>query len=92
MKHLRIEYNSIVLYDGEVNEVTWSDSDSGIKVEGRMRGSSGGGGGGGGISGFLEAITNASKNRTQEVVEEKRQQLNEEKAQQVLADAEVAVQ
>lgn len=69
MKHLRVEYNGIVLFDGNVDEVSWNDSDNGVTVTGKMRRA---GGQSGGAGGFLEMLTNASRQRTQNVVAEKR--------------------
>jgi hypothetical protein len=76
VKHLKVEYktdagNSIVLFDGEVNEVVWSDGPGGIRVEGKN------GTGGGGMGGLLDLLTGGSKARTEAVVEEKRASLNE---------------
>ena len=75
MKHLTIIYNDHTLFDGEVNELVWADSDSGIRIEGRIkqRGNNGGG--------LLDILANASKNRTAEMVAEKRQQLETEKVE-----------
>lgn len=69
VKHLRVEYNGIVLFDGNVDEVSWNDSDNGVTVTGKMRRA---GAQGGGAGGFLEMLTNASRQRTQNVVAEKR--------------------
>lgn len=78
MKHLKIEYtteggNTIVLFDSEVAEVTWSDSASGVRVEGKTQAATGGGG----MGGLLDLLTGASKARTEAVIEEKRASLNE---------------
>lgn len=76
MKHLKVEYKteagqSIVLFDGEVNEVVWSDGPNGIKVEGKT------GTAGGGMGSLLDLLTGGSKARTEAVIEEKRAGLNE---------------
>lgn len=76
MKHLKVEYKteagqSIVLFDGEVNEVVWSDGPNGIKVEGKT------GTAGGGMGSLLDLLTGGSKARTEAIVEEKRASLNE---------------
>jgi len=70
VKHLKVEYetdagNSIVLFDGEVNEVVWSDGPGGIRVEGKN-------GNNAGMGGLLELLTGGSKARTEAIVEEKR--------------------
>ena len=36
-KNLKIEYEGIVLFDGEVDEVSWNDGPNGITVTGRNR-------------------------------------------------------
>jgi hypothetical protein len=71
VKHLKIEYKteagqSIVLFDGEVNEVVWSDGPNGIKVEGKT------GTGGGGMGSLIDLLTGNSKARTEAIVEEKK--------------------
>jgi hypothetical protein len=38
MRCLRIEYDGAVLFDGEVGEVTWTATDEGISVQGRVPG------------------------------------------------------
>lgn len=38
MRRLRIEYDGAVLFDGEVGEVTWTATDEGISVQGRVPG------------------------------------------------------
>jgi hypothetical protein len=78
VKHLFVEYttdagNKIVLFDDEVAEVTWSDSASGVRVEGKTQAAVSGGG----MGGLLDLLTGASKARTEAVVEEKRASLNE---------------
>lgn len=63
MKHLKVEYNGIVLFDGDVEEVNWSDSTNGVTVTGKVR--SGGGGGG-----LLDILTAASRRSTEQKREE----------------------
>ena len=77
MKHLFVEYttdagNKIVLFDDEVAEVTWSDSASGVRVEGKTQAAASGG-----MGGLLDLLTGASKARTEAVVEEKKASLAE---------------
>lgn len=38
VKYLKIEYNGIVLFDGDVEEVMWSESRDGVQVQGRVPG------------------------------------------------------
>lgn len=67
MKHLTITYNNQTLFDGEIAELVWSESDKGVKVEGRTavtRGASGG-------PGLLDMLTSLSKAKTAEVAAEK---------------------
>jgi len=78
VKHLKIEYtteggNTIVLFDDEVAEVTWSDSAAGVRVEGKTQAAANGSG----MGGLLDLLTGASKARTEAVIEEKRASLNE---------------
>lgn len=77
MKHLFVEYTTdagtkIVLFDDEVAEVTWSDSASGVRVEGKTQAAASGG-----MGGLLDLLTGASKARTEAVVEEKKASLVE---------------
>lgn len=77
MKHLFVEYttdagNKIVLFDDEVAEVTWSDSASGVRVEGKTQAAASSG-----MGGLLDLLTGASKARTEAVVEEKKASLVE---------------
>lgn len=38
MKYLKVEYNGLVLFDGAVEEVMWSESRDGVQVQGRVPG------------------------------------------------------
>lgn len=67
MKNLKVEYNGIVLFDGNVDEVSWSDSENGVTVSGKIRRPGTGGGGG-----FLDMLSGMSRQRTESVVAEKR--------------------
>ena len=63
MKHLRIEYtteggNKIVLFNGEVAEVIWSDSAAGVRVEGKTQAAAAG-------MNLLDLLT-GGKNRAEE--------------------------
>ena len=74
MKHLTIIYNEQTLYDGEIAELIWSDTANGVKVEGRTavaRASSGG-------PGLLDMLTSMSKQKTANVVAEKRAEFEAE--------------
>lgn len=74
MKHLKVEYNDVVLFDGEVDEVVWSDGASGVNVSGKFKRQ----GGAGNAAGFFEKIAAASKAKTAEAVELGRADLNSE--------------
>lgn len=67
MKHLTITYNNTTLFDGEIAELIWSDTSSGVKVEGRTAVSRGAAGG----PGLLDMLTSFSKAKTAEVAAEK---------------------
>lgn len=80
MKHLTVIYNGTPLFDGEIAELIWSDTEKGVKVEGRITASRGGSAGGGAAGGFLDMLTGLSKARTSDVVAEKRAEYEAEKA------------
>lgn len=69
MKHLKVTYGDVVLWDAPVGSLEWHDSDNGIKVEGRVKGAAKGGAGGG----LLDMLTSMSKAKT----EAKREELAE---------------
>lgn len=71
MKVLKITYDGRILFEGEVGEMTWTDSTSGVRVEGKTRPSGGG---------LLDLITNASKQKTVAQVERGRDELGKESA------------
>ena len=62
LKHLTIIYNPgsgpVQLFDGPVEELVWSDSTSGVRVEGKVKGSSKG------SAGLVDFISAASKHKT----------------------------
>lgn len=60
MKHLKIIYNDVVLWDGPVGELSWQESDNGVKVEGRIKSAPKGGGAGGGLLDMLTGMSKAS--------------------------------
>lgn len=80
MKHLTITYNGVTLWDAPVGSMEWHDSENGIKVEGRVKAASKVGAGGGGL---LDMLTNISKAKTAQVVEQKRDEYAEETAELV---------
>lgn len=70
MKKLTIVYGDTTLFDAEVSELTWVDSASGVKVEGRTR-PAGKGGGLGVLEALGSGLASAQKAKTQKIVEEK---------------------
>ena len=74
MKHLRVEYNGIVLFDGGVDEVDWRDGPGGISVTGKFGKPAGAGGGVAG--GLMDLLTAASKKQTEAKIEEKKASLS----------------
>lgn len=62
-KHLKIEYNETVLFDGEVDEVVWNDGVNGVTVTGRNRRAGSTAGGGSALIDLLSAA--ARKQRTE---------------------------
>lgn len=81
MKHLRVEYNGIVLFDGNVDEVNWSDGPGGVTVSGKVKAKAAQNGGGGGL---LDLLTSASKRQTEATVAQKKAELAAEKAAEVI--------
>lgn len=81
-KHLKVIYGDAVLWDAPVSSLEWHDSESGIKIDGRVRAkpasSSGGGGLGGGI---LDMLSKASKAKTAQVADGKRESYEAETAE-----------
>lgn len=87
MKDLRIEYDGKVIWDGSVSEFAWSETDSGVKVEGRLQRKPPAGTGNG-FGGFLEAIAASQRKQTESVVAQRKKQLEAEKSSALSADVE----
>lgn len=66
LKHLTITYNGHTLYDGEIAELIWSDTEGGVRVEGRVRPARASAG-----PGLLDMLTSFSKQRTADMAAEK---------------------
>lgn len=77
MKHLKIIYNEQTLYDGEVAEFSWAESDNGVRVEGRNKAAKPKPAQGGG--GILDMLTGMSKQKTADMIEDKKAVLEAEK-------------
>lgn len=73
MKNLKVEYNGVVLFDGEVDEVIWNDGPSGVAVTGKFARVANAGSGVAG--GLMEFLTAASKKQTEAKIEEKKSAL-----------------
>lgn len=80
MKHLVVTYNNHTLFDGDIEELVWSDSPNGVKIEGRVRAKPTGGGGGLG-GGILDMLSKASKAKTAQVADGKRESYEAETAE-----------
>jgi hypothetical protein len=63
MKHLTITVGDLPLFDGDVDEITFTDSDAGVSVQGKMRRATTSGGG----AALMQLLSAASKKPTQEV-------------------------
>ena len=70
MKRLCVVYDGVTLFDGEISEFNWLDSDNGVKVEGRVKPKPAGGAAGG----LLDMLTGASKAKTAKMAEQKREE------------------
>lgn len=73
MKHLKITYGDAVLWDAPVGSLEWHDSENGVRIDGRVnaaRPASAGSARGGGI---LDMLAKASKAKTSQMAEEKRE-------------------
>ena len=86
MKHLKITYGDAVLWDAPVGSLEWHDSENGVKVDGRVnaRPTSSGMPRGGGI---LDMLSKASKAKTSQIAEEKREAYEAETVEPELEDS-----
>lgn len=66
MKRLTITYGNSVIFDQDVSEFTWTDSESAVSVSGKIRPARQAG------SGLFDALVSASKRQTQQVASEYR--------------------
>lgn len=82
MKRLRVEYGNIILFDAEVAEVSWTDSEDGVSVTGKTKKSSG--------ANFFDLLSAAAKNKTDDEVEERRAEYEAEKAEKAVEKVEAA--
>lgn len=56
MKHLTITVGDMTLFDGEVDEIVFTDSDAGVGVQGKMRRPSSSGG-----NALMQLLASATK-------------------------------
>ena len=77
MKRLEITYDGKVLFDGEVAELSWKDSEGEVTVTGRQRRQPAGSGTAA-LSGLGDLFTKARKAQTEKIVAEKRQEITAE--------------
>jgi hypothetical protein len=86
MKNLKITYGDAVLWDAPVGSLEWHDSENGVKVDGRVnaRPASSPSGRGGGI---LDMLAKASKAKTSQVADEKREAYEVEAVEPELEDS-----
>jgi hypothetical protein len=63
MKHLVITVGELTLFDGDVDEITFTDSDAGVSIQGKMRRSTTSGGG----AALMQLLSSATKKTNQEV-------------------------
>jgi hypothetical protein len=63
MKHLTITVGDLILFDGDVDEIVFTDSDAGVSVQGKMRRATTSGGG----AALMQLLSAASKKPTTEV-------------------------
>lgn len=73
VKHLTIIYDAgsgpSMLFDGDIEELVFTDTANGCKVEGRLTAAKGGGQG----AGLLDLLSKASKASTQKTIDQKRE-------------------
>ena len=72
MKRLTITYDGNTLYDNDVDEIVWTDRTDGVSVQGTLKGQSSSGG-----RGLLEMLAQRSRASTEEMIEQKRAELQE---------------
>lgn len=80
MKHLTIVYNNVTMFDGEIEEFSWTDTASGVKVEGRLTPLRGNGNG---MGSFFDSLLGASKAKTEQKVAEGKADLEEKQLEDV---------
>ena len=92
MKNLKIVYGEAVLWDGPVCSLEWSDSESVVKIEGRAEvkpdtGVAKRNTGAALGSGILDILSKASKAKTSQMADEKREAYEVETVEPELEDS-----
>lgn len=82
MKRLTITYNDAVLFDGEVEELSWQDAAHQVSVAGKLKASAGARdpAAASPVGGLMDLLTGVSKARTAETVRERKRELAAERA------------
>ena len=62
MKHLTITVGDLTLFDGDVDEIVFTDSDAGVSIQGKMRRVTTSGGGGA----LMQLLSAATKQPTKQ--------------------------
>ena len=82
MKRLTITYDDAVLFDGEVEELSWQDAAHQVSVAAKLKVAAGARPPATSpVSGLMDLLTGASKARTAEVVRQHKQELAAEAEQ-----------
>jgi len=84
MPRLTIRYGDLVLHDGEVEEMQFTDSATHVSVSGKVAAAAKPAS----AAGLLDLLAGARKTNTQKMVEERRRELKAEQAQVVETDSE----
>ncbi len=84
MKRLTITYDSAVLFDGEVEELSWQDAAHQVSVVGKLNTPAAARPAAASpVSGLMDLLTGVSKTRTAEVVKERKRELVAEREEAV---------
>jgi len=63
VKHLTITVENLTLFDGDVDEIIFTDSDAGVSIQGKMRRATTSGGG----AALMQLLSSATKKTNQEL-------------------------
>lgn len=87
MKNLKITYGDAVLWDAPVGSLEWHDSENGVRVDGRINAGRPVSPGPHRSSGILDVLTKASRAKTMQMAEEKREAYGAETVEPELEDS-----